>query len=365
MEAKPIPIVFCGGTRAAHLAAGLAVADELAKLIPAARMIFTASGRHLTTPVEAAGYQRRAVSGRGEWTGAVRFLTHRWSDYHAARRWLRKIEPAVVVGLGGGDGVPVARAAVRMGVPLVVLEADVAPSSVTRSLSRWASLVCVGFADTRRRLNAACPARVTGVPVPAALHRARWVRHVAAGQAKRLLVLADAHGVIDAQLPRALSSVRGSLSGWKIVHQTTHRDRVAASYRELGLPAMVAPAAVDVAGLVLASDLVVSHAGGATLAGIAAAGAPALVVCEASAGPNSCAQNAATYGSAGVCVPLVHDDAAQLLPRLTAVLPRLLANPEHRRRLSQAAPHLARPDAAWRVAVTVRDLVARDRRQAA
>ena len=52
---------------------------------------------------------------------------------------------AAVVGLGGYASVPMARAAARRRVPLVLLEQNAVPGKATRWLARRAALICTAF----------------------------------------------------------------------------------------------------------------------------------------------------------------------------------------------------------------------------
>ena len=70
-----------------------------------------------------------------------------------------------MVGLGGYASVPMARAAIRRDVPLVLLEQNAVPGRATRWLARRATLVCTAFDETAAGLRCRCPVRVTGNPI--------------------------------------------------------------------------------------------------------------------------------------------------------------------------------------------------------
>ena len=82
-----------------------------------------------------------------------------------ARRLVRDEKISLVVGLGGYASVPLARAAVRMGVPLLLMEQNVYPGRATRWLAPAASLVCAAFEQVRLHLPSGSRLRITGNPI--------------------------------------------------------------------------------------------------------------------------------------------------------------------------------------------------------
>ena len=93
------------------------------------------------------------------------FLADNVAGYRAAGRFIEKENVAVVVGLGGYASVPMARAAVAGGLPLILMEQNVAAGTATRWLSRRASLLCAAFEQTAEEGRLKCPIQVTGNPV--------------------------------------------------------------------------------------------------------------------------------------------------------------------------------------------------------
>ena len=86
---------------------------------------------------------------------AVSFVVENLAGYLAAGRLLREEEAAAVVGLGGYASVPMARAAARRRVPLVLLEQNAVPGKATRWLARRASPICTTFQKTQAATTAA------------------------------------------------------------------------------------------------------------------------------------------------------------------------------------------------------------------
>jgi len=377
MTSDPLHLVFAGGGTGGHLFPGLAVAGQLAGEIRRGRITFVGSGRQLERrEVAAAGFEYVVLPcrplpkrARGLWS----FLLENLAGYLAAGRFLDEQPVAAVVGLGGYASVPMARAASRRGVPLVLLEQNAVPGRATRWLARSATLVCAGLAQTRANLRCRCPVHVTGTPIrnrkrcqepfpPAALLCSEPTRDsekipdtVSTAQ---LIVLGGSNGArsINQNVPRALYRIRGKLAGWRIIHQAGEAEREATRrlYQKLGLKATVAGFIDRMPEVLAASDLAVCRAGGTTLAELAAAGLPAVLLPYPDATDDHQRRNAEVFTGAGGCVTL--DECrlpGRLDSRLAEAIGRLLGDPHHRARLSAAMRRLARPDAAAEVATLI------------
>ena len=162
-------VVIAAGGTAGHVVPAIAVADALraegaevsflgtreraeADLVPAAGYdidYLRVSGFDRRNPLKAAVAAWRAV---GATRDARRLLTRRRAD--------------VVLGGGGYVAGPVGLAAVRIGVPLVLTEADSHLGLANRLLARRASRVCLSFPIRGRDGG---PYVVTGRPVQRAV----------------------------------------------------------------------------------------------------------------------------------------------------------------------------------------------------
>lgn len=365
MNLTPLSVFFAGTDNTPQLACGIAIAEELQRLLPAGELVFAAPrGERLVRDAGFKLLQRNAPEiGRG----TVRSLANRWSDYHWARRKLKAAAPVAVVALGGSSGVGTARAAVRLDIPLVVVEPDAVASSTSRSLARWASAVCLGFEQTRSQFQAACPVSVTGVPIRAIDHRYYWERtgYLGPKQSKRLVVISDAANPLDQQVPMALRRVCKYLSGWKVVHLADQLDATRAAYHKLGLPVIVGPRTTDATSLIASADLVIAPPVSSTLACVTSAGAPTIAVWSSLSNGNADARNVEAYRAFGACMTVGYKSPERLNVILATALERALTHPRLLARLSRTGAAFARPDAAWRIATRIRDLAIPRRARAA
>jgi len=359
-------IVISGGGTGGHLFPGLAVAARLTALRPGLRVTFAGSGKPFEREqVAAAGFRylpvRCSPLPRGV-GGVWRFLADNLAGYRAAGRFLREAGAGVVIGLGGFASVPMARAAVAQGVPLVLLEQNAIPGRATRWLARRATVVCTAFESCHARLPWRCRVRLTGNPVRNADFRSLQdfgsrVRP-ARGDRPRLLVLGGSNGsrALNESLPAALAAVGRQLDGWDVLHQAGRADADATRrrYRELGVEAEVVGFLADVPGALADADLAVCRSGGTTLAELAAAGVPALLVPYLHAADDHQRRNAEVFAAAGACRVLdERGGPGSFGGRMAGVLGELLSDATRRRVMSRAMRRLGRPEAA----ATVADLV--------
>ena len=383
----PTHVVFSGGGTAGHLFPGLAVAERLVAEWPHGRITFAGGGKALQRRlVAAAGFDYLQIRCRPfprRLRDALPFFTENMAGHRAAVRFLRWHRVAVVVGLGGYASVPMARAAIHCDVPLVLLEQNVVPGRATRWLAPSAAMVCAAFEQTVAYLNGRCRVRVTGNPIRkgflsrsvAAMHGPHhdhapimgrtpgagdsWSPAEAPG--RQLLVLGGSSGArtLNQHVPRTLHRIRSKLAGWKIVHLSGEADHQATQqlYQAARLQATVVPFMVDMPRLLGDSHLAVCRAGGTTLAELAAAGVPAVLLPYPHATDDHQRKNAEVFNATGGALVLDEQELGNHLePQLAATLGKLIANSAKRAAMSQAIRRHAQLDATWDVATMIRHL---------
>ena len=364
-------IVFAGGVTAGHVFPGLAVAHELRKLLPEARVSFYSSGKPWEQScVKQAGCDYITIpcrpSPRKPWD-AFRFFTDNVAGFWSARWLLKEHRATVVVGLGGYASVPTVRAAMALGVPTVLMEANAVPGRATRWLSPSATLVCAAFPEVRHHLKSGVRLRITGNPVRHAFRRLRGAppRDEESGlfaHNRQLLIVGGSGGAgcLNEYAPRALYKIGEELRGWQIVHQTGegHVKATHELYGRLGVGALVVSFIDNMAEVLRETDLVVSRAGGTALAELMFAHAAPVLVPFADATDDHQSENAKVLSAAGACQLVAQNDpSGRLDDRLARSLGKFVAEDASRCRLSEKLRAFARPNAACDIAVAVRDLI--------
>jgi UDP-N-acetylglucosamine--N-acetylmuramyl-(pentapeptide) pyrophosphoryl-undecaprenol N-acetylglucosamine transferase len=357
-------ILFAGGGSGGHLFPGIAVAEELRADACDTEIIFAGSERTIEHEIVAAhGYEHWPLPVESSTTirrRPFRAVTNIWRSYSRARELLQKRRPDCVVGLGGFASVPVALAARRSRVPLVLLEQNVVPGRATTLLSCFADCVCLSFPQTVGPVATRQNAVVTGNPVR------RNVAALFGGDPPRqtdlprtLLVLGGsqgATGINDAMIVAARSAGE-TLGSWHIVHQTGPNDaaRVRDAYGELKLNARVEAFFDDLTTWYRQAPLVVSRAGATTLAELACAGCPTLLIPYPHSLRNHQLANAQWFARRGAAVVVEQtDDKAAMAARLIEPLSRFALDAARREAMQSAMKTLARPAAAREVADCVR-----------
>jgi len=366
-----IHVLLAGGGSGGHVFPALAVGEELtsrgctvsfagspvgmeARLVPARGVPFH--------PLRS-----RPVVGRGL-GGKLLALATLGLSALAGARLVRRLGARAVLGTGGyasGPAVLGARLARR---PVLLLEPNARAGVANRQLSRFAAGAAIAFPGAGGDL--ACPTRATGVPVRKSFFE---VAPALPATGLRLLVLGGSQGAqsLNRALPRLLGGADGLLARLPevtVLHQTgaAHLDAARAGYREAGVAVeaaggrgrvRLAPFIDDVAGAMAESHLVVSRAGAITVAEIAAAGRPSVLVPITLAGGHQ-EDNARALEVAGASRAVFEpapgstpeERARALATVLGDTLGLLLGDRQELERMAAAAHALGKPGAAGAIA---------------
>lgn len=357
----PVPrtYVFAGGGTGGHLFPGIAVAQELQRRRPDARMLFVGSDRdleqsilaqhqfaHRPLPVESLSALRRHP---------FRFAVRNWRAWRMARVLLREEHPAAVIGLGGYASAPLVWAGARSGLPIILLEQNVIPGRTTRWLARSADAVCSSYPEASARLPKRTPVIVTGNPLRAEILDVWDARSNASNRLRQLLILGGSQGadsLNDAVIATA-RSLQNELAGWQIIHQTGPRQVAAIrqEYDNLGLTADVQPFLDDMAARYRSAAIVISRAGATTLAELTCCGLPMVLLPYQHAADDHQRANARSLEQLGAAIVVEHGSTAtETADRLTASIRPLLCDDSRRISLGVAARAAAHPDATMAVA---------------
>jgi len=245
---------------------------------------------------------------------------------------MRRHHPAVVLGAGGFASGPGGIAAWLTRRPLVVHEQNAVAGMTNRVLARFASRVLEGFPGSfGRRVRA----ERVGNPVrPEIVAVAPPERRYAQRQGPaRLLVFGGSQGAarLNAVVPAAIAELPAELRP-EVIHQTGERgfEDTLRAYTSRQLAADVRPFIDDMASAYAWADLAVCRAGALTIAELAAAGVPAILVPFPAAVDDHQTRNAEYVVAAGAAVLLPESGltpvslAATLRSLLEAGRPRLM-----------------------------------------
>ena len=353
------PVVIAAGGTGGHLFPAEALAAELVRRGQRVVLMTDARSGALGSPTLAARERYvlpgAGLAGRGAWR-AARALVALASGVVRARTLLARLDATAVVGFGGYPSVPPVLAArlLRNGPPVVLHEQNAVLGRANRFLARHAACLALSFAGTTR-VPEGVATEVTGLPVRpalAALFDAGYAAPEPAGRL-RLLVLGGSLGarVFSDVVPAALAALPEALRARLDVVQQCRAedlDRVRAAYVGAGIVAELAPFFADVAARLAAAHLVIARSGASTVAELAVAGRPALLVPLPGAIDDHQQANALALVAAGGAEVMSQPDFTAT--RLSADLAALLGAPGRLRDMAAAARTVAAVDAARRLA---------------
>jgi UDP-N-acetylglucosamine--N-acetylmuramyl-(pentapeptide) pyrophosphoryl-undecaprenol N-acetylglucosamine transferase len=354
------PIMIAAGGTGGHFFPAEALAAELlARGRRVALMTDTRSGGLQSTVFS--GLEQYVISGAGiagrGWRAGTAMLSLA-RGVAEARRILARCNVAAVVGFGGYPCVaPVlATRLMRRRPPVVLHEQNAVLGRANRFLARYADILALSFAATERVPEMAATV-VTGNPVRPTIHS---VPYAAPGDELRVLVLGGSLGarVLSDVVPAALVALPHELrSRLSVVQQCRAEDltRVRAVYDAADIPAELSAFFPDVAKRLAAAHLVIARAGASTVAELAVAGRPAILVPLPGAIDDHQSSNARALEQArGASVIAQREFTPDALRgRLAA----LLASPDMLNHAALAAASIARPDATARLADLVEQLM--------
>jgi undecaprenyldiphospho-muramoylpentapeptide beta-N-acetylglucosaminyltransferase len=354
-------VLISGGGTGGHVFPALALAEELvARGYARERIRFVGAARGLeAAAVPAAGFAIDLLPGRGlerSLSSAAIARNLRTSldtavAFARASRLVGRLQPRVVVGVGGYASLPALVAARARRIPAVVHEADAHPGLANR--------IAV-------RLGARAAVSLPGTPLPGAVVTGNPIRATIAS-VERAPVTPPRIAVVGGSLgARSLNeAVLGLYDRWRdrtdltIHHVTGTRDYQGCSTKLAALRAAgdrlsyrLVPFEEHMEVVYREATLVISRAGGMT-AELTSVGMPSVLVPLPGAPGDHQTANADALVAAGAAVKI--PDAELDPTRLTAELDALLADPARLTRMSDAARALGRPDATARFADLVEE----------
>jgi UDP-N-acetylglucosamine--N-acetylmuramyl-(pentapeptide) pyrophosphoryl-undecaprenol N-acetylglucosamine transferase len=349
-----VRIVIAGGGTGGHLYPGIAVAREVLRRDPAAIVTFAGTARGIESRViPKEGFELDVLRSAGlkGTSPAARLRGLALLPLSGIDAWsiVSRRAPQLVIGVGGYSSGPVVATAIARRIPTMLLEQNAIPGFTNRTLARYVSAAAVTFASTvgyfgRRGFVAGNPVRpefFSSVPsVPRGSH--------AAGGPPRVLIFGGSQGshAINVAMVEAAPRVAARHGGVAITHQTGERDLefVRDGYKRAGIAARVEPFLFAMDREVTSADLVICRAGATTIAELAAAGRPSILVPLPTAADDHQRKNAEVLRDAGAAELIEQKELTG--ERLANRIASLIDSPVTLQSMGAAARSLARPDAA-------------------
>ena len=351
-------IIAAGGT-GGHIFPALAIADQL-KSSYGAQIRFVGTPRGLESRlIPQAGYPLSLI--RVGQLNQVSLLTKLRTfldlplSVVSSRRLLYEFRPHVVIGVGGYASGPVMAAAIFDRVPTLAVEPNAYPGLANRIIGKRVNAAAINFSAAAKYFR---NPQVTGIPVRAEFFH---LSPRPASAPPHLLVFGGSQGAraLNILMPQIVARLLDAVPGLTILHQAgaRHSAETLAAYFASGAPSarwQVLDFLDDMPARSEAADLVLSRSGASTVAELAAAGKPSLLIPFPKSADDHQRKNAEAFVEAGASRMLLEPDLtpATLLDTLTALLTDRIAL----QRMSSCAHTLAYADASERIASMVTEL---------
>ena len=351
-------VLIAGGGTGGHVIPGLAIAREMRDRYGAeVRFVGTARGLETRLVPEAGfGLELIEVGQLKNVSLAVRARTLADLPIGIRRcmKMLRSLRPDVVVGVGGYVSGPAMMAAILMRVPTLAYEPNAAPGLANRIVGRMVNAAAVNFEESRRYFRNAV---MTGVPVRAEFFT---LPERPAGTPPRLLVFGGSQGAraFNEVMPQLILRLLERVPGLRVLHQAgaRHAEATRAAYAETGADAerwRVEAFLEDMPARFAEASLILCRSG-SSVAELAAAGKPSILVPFPLAADDHQRKNAEAFAKVGAASMLIE---AEMTPeRLLEKLTGMLGDDVGLREMGERVRLLARPDALERIGAMVAGL---------
>ncbi|WP_077339471.1 undecaprenyldiphospho-muramoylpentapeptide beta-N-acetylglucosaminyltransferase [Pseudocolwellia agarivorans] len=279
---KPTILIMAGGT-GGHIFPGIAVADKLKSMGWNIHWLGTAK-RMEASIVPEHGYEISFINIAGlrnkNWKEWLKTPFKLMLSVYQSIQVIRKVQPDVVLGMGGYASAPGGVAAWIMNKPLVLHEQNAVAGMSNRFLSRLAVRVLSAFPGA---FSQEIKHQVIGNPLRSDIIAIENVIPQQPARSKKVLVVGGSLGaqILNTTVPQAMKQIK--LQSIDVWHQTGkgNQDAVLESYQEYGLPedkVKVTEFIDDMAEAYKWADVVICRAGALTVSELAMAAKPAVFV---------------------------------------------------------------------------------------
>ena len=347
--AQPHVAIACGGS-GGHFFPGVAVGRELAKANARVTLIISeksidqraaAQTEFTFTPIPAVGFSLGSP---------LKFLSSLKAATSAVRSFFQAEPPQAVLAMGGFTSFAPIRVGRQLGAATFLHESNAIPGRANRLIARWADEIFVGQDPARAKFSHACITQ-TGTPV-------REDFRLGTGEEARndmdmandrplVVVTGGSQGarglnrLVTASLPHIKSNAQ-----WLHLCGPHDLDKVRAAHQHTG--GAVHDFFDNMPLALRAADLVLSRAGASSLAELAAANCPAILVPLPSAADDHQRANARVVVESGAALAVEQDALSG--EAFAEQVDELLADAGQLKKMSAAMAALDHPNAAQQIA---------------
>ena len=370
-------VLMTGGGTAGHINPALAIAKSIQKAYPDTEFLFVgADGKMETRLVPAAGFPIKTMKVQGFYRKItprnlvrnVGTVVHMLTASHVSAGILREFQPDIAIGTGGYVCGPILRKALKMGIPVLVHEANALPGITVKTLAREGATVLLCSEDAQKHLPEGVHSIVTGNPLrPEFLHtptpEEKKAARAALGVDDRPLILSFGGSLGAARINEAMIGVlERSRKIGKLQHihgvGKAGFEQAVATLKQKEMPLNENGISVreyidDMPRCMAAADLIISRCGAMTLSEIPAAGKPAILIPSPYVAENHQYHNAMTLVRHGAALCIEEKDLTA--DSLWEAILSVTEHPDKLAQMAEDAEKLAIRDADERILAVVRD----------
>jgi UDP-N-acetylglucosamine--N-acetylmuramyl-(pentapeptide) pyrophosphoryl-undecaprenol N-acetylglucosamine transferase len=351
---QPPRILIAGGGTGGHIIPALAVAREL-KSRYNAEILFVGTARGMESRlVPQAGFNLELIQigplNQVSLATRLKTLAGLPLSLLACRRIIRNFRADAVFGVGGYASGPSMGAAILIGIPTMAFEPNAVPGMANRLVGKRVKAAAVNFPPAAKWFR---NAEVTGIPVRPEFFA---LQPPNPANPPHLLIFGGSQGarIFNQIMPPLAPALLEAIPGLTLLHQAgaRHADTTRAAYESSGAdPARWRVEAFldNMAEQFAAANLVMARSGASTVAELAAARKPSVLIPFAAAADDHQRSNAEVMVQANAAV-MIQENQLQNPGLLRNSLIELLQDPAKLRSMSHQAGTQAFPKAGERIA---------------
>lgn len=359
-------IIFAAGGTGGHINPALAVAGEVRRQYPDAKILFIGTAEKMEARlVPAAGYDFKTIQISGfnrvlNLNGIkqnIKTISHLLKSSSQAKKIIREFSPDVVIGFGGYVSGPVVRAAAKLGIPTAIHEQNAFPGVTNKTLAKMVDAVMLTAEQAAQYMQPKNPVIVTGLPVRGELLEAdRDISRAELGLDEKPLILSMGGSLGAKAINEAMLEVisnRWQANNCTFMHATgkdckDFPERLAEKGVDLNAKNIIVRDYInDMHRCLAAADLVICRAGASSLSEFQALGKPSILIPYPFATENHQYHNAKALADKGAAIVIEEKDLTSA--KLMQQIDTLLESPGKLDSMGRAAKSMAVTDAQARI----------------
>ncbi len=354
-ELNKYRILFAGGGTAGHLYPAIAVAEEIKKLKPEAKILFVGSKNKIEgSVVPKIGFEFRNIIVRGFVRKlsikSILFPFYLLISLVQSLSIAMKFKPKVAIGTGGYLAGPAIWASSVMGSKVILIEPNSYPGITTRLLEKYADEIHINYNDTKNYLRRQHIIKLTGSPVRnnlRILDKKNALKQFDLSESKKILLIVGGSlgaNSINNAIEKNLDSLLSNQI--QLVWQVGKNYYDSYSRYQSG-ECKVFPFIENMEDAFSACDLVIARAGASTISEIALLGLPAVLIPSPNVAENHQYHNAKVLAENNAAI-LIEDKNIE--DELFSTITKTLNDERMLNELKENVKKFAKPDASYQIA---------------